>query len=79
MALASTKRITTIVLDADMDRLLDRAARDARTSRSEFIRVQLRRALEKYRPHPAPRSAGAVKGRFREPGTERNLFSKLER
>ncbi len=79
MALSSSKRITTIVLDADMDRLLNRAAHDLRTSRSEFIRSQLRRVLEQFREHPAPRSAGVVKTRIRERGTKAELFAKLER
>ena len=79
MAISSSKRVTTIVLDADMDRLLNRAAHDLGTSRSEFIRSQLRRVLEQFRDHPAPRSAGLVKSRLRERGTKAELFSKLER
>jgi hypothetical protein len=79
MALGSTKRVTTIILDADTDRLLSRAARELRTSRSEFIRSRLRLVLEQYRDHPKPRSAGLLKARLRERGHERELFEKLER
>jgi len=79
MALSAHKRVTTIVLDADMDRLLDRAAQEARISRSEFIRVQLRRVLERYRRHPKPRSAGVVKTPLRDRGNDAELFAKLER
>jgi metal-responsive CopG/Arc/MetJ family transcriptional regulator len=79
MVLSAAKRVTTIVLDAEMDRLLDVAARERHTSRSEFIRSQLRRALEQFRPHPKPRSAGVVKSRLHERGDERELFRHLER
>jgi len=79
MALSSRKRTTTLILDAETDRLLDRAARERGVSRSEFIRAQLRRALEQYRSHPKPRSAGAMR-RARAPRDEEAaLFAKLER
>jgi metal-responsive CopG/Arc/MetJ family transcriptional regulator len=78
MALSARKRVTTIILDAQTDQLLDAAARAHGVSRSEFIRTQLRRALEQYRPHPKPRSAGLVR-RLRERGNERDLFRALER
>jgi metal-responsive CopG/Arc/MetJ family transcriptional regulator len=78
MALSSRKRVTTIILDAQTDRLLAAASRAEGVSRSEFIRAQLRRALEQYRPHPKPRSAGVVRRRLRERGDERELF-RLER
>jgi metal-responsive CopG/Arc/MetJ family transcriptional regulator len=79
MALSSRKRATTIILDAKTDRLLDVVARAQGVSRSEFIRVQLRRALEQHRPHPRPRSAGIVKRRLRRRGDEVQLFRTLER
>jgi hypothetical protein len=66
-------------LDADMDRLLNRAAHDLRISRSEFIRSQLRRVLEQFREHPAPRSAGVVKSRIRERGIKADLFATADR
>jgi len=79
MALSSAKRTTTLILDAETDRLLDRAARERGVSRSEFIRAQLRRALEQYKAHPKPRSAGAMR-HTRAPGDEEvALFAKLER
>jgi metal-responsive CopG/Arc/MetJ family transcriptional regulator len=78
MALSASKRVTTIILDAQTDRLLGAAARAHGVSRSEFIRVQLRRALEQYRSHPKPRSAGVVR-RLGERGDERELFRTLER
>lgn len=79
MALSSAKRTTTLILDAETDRLLDIAARDRGLSRSEFVRIQLRRVLEQYRAHPKPRSAGAMK-RSRAPRDEEAaLFRKLER
>jgi metal-responsive CopG/Arc/MetJ family transcriptional regulator len=78
MALSARKRITTIILDAQTDRLLGAVARAHGVSRSEFIRAQLRRALEQYRPHPKPRSAGVVR-QLRERGDERELFRTLER
>jgi len=68
MALSRHKRTTTIILDAHTDRLLAAVARAQGVS--EFIRTQLRRALEQYRPHPKPRSAGAVARRLRERGDE---------
>jgi metal-responsive CopG/Arc/MetJ family transcriptional regulator len=79
MALSSRKRLTTIILDADTDRLLDVVARARGISRSEFIREQLRRSLEQYRLHPKPRSAGVIKRRLRSRGDERELFRALER
>jgi metal-responsive CopG/Arc/MetJ family transcriptional regulator len=79
MALTSSKRVTTIILDADMDRLLSRVARQLHTSRSEFIRSRLRLVLEQYRDHPKPRSSGVIKKAVRELGSERELFSKLEK
>jgi len=78
MALSARKRVTTIILDVQTDRLLGAAARAHGVSRSEFIRMQLRRALEQYRPHPKPRSAGVVR-RLGERGDERELFRTLER
>jgi metal-responsive CopG/Arc/MetJ family transcriptional regulator len=78
MALSVRKRTTTIILDAETDRLLGAVARAQGISRSEFIRAQLRRALEQYRPHPKPRSAGVVR-RLRQRGDERELFRSLER
>jgi metal-responsive CopG/Arc/MetJ family transcriptional regulator len=56
MALSRNQRATTIILDAETDRLLDVAAQEAGTSRSEFIRMQLRRVLLQYMEHPKPRS-----------------------
>jgi metal-responsive CopG/Arc/MetJ family transcriptional regulator len=79
MALSSRKRLTTIILDAQMDRLLDVVARARGISRSEFIREQLRRSLEQYRTHPKPRSAGIIKKRRLRSRDERDLFRKLER
>jgi hypothetical protein len=67
------KRATTIALDAELDKLLTRAARAQRISRSEFVRQQLDLALEQYRTHPRPRIAGIVK-RLRERGDETELF-----
>jgi metal-responsive CopG/Arc/MetJ family transcriptional regulator len=79
MGLSAAKRTTTLVLDAETDRLLDRAARERGVSRSEFIRAQLRLALEQYKSHPKPRSAGAMR-RARAPRDgEAELFSKLKR
>lgn len=68
------KRATTIALDAETDALLTVAARSERTSRSEFIRRSLSLVLERYRDHPKPRSAGAVRRKLRERGDERELF-----
>ena len=79
MALSSRKRVTTIILDAKTDRLLGVVARAQGVSRSEFIRVQLPRALEHHRSHPRPRSAGIVKRRLRQRGDEVELFRTLER
>lgn len=78
MALSARKRATTIILDAELDRLLGRAARAQGVSRSEFIRNQLRRSLEQFRRHPKPRSAGVIR-RLRELGDENELFRELER
>jgi len=69
----SRKKATTIALDPEDDRLLTRAARARRVSRAEFIRQQLSLALEQYRRHPKPRSAGVVR-RLSERGDERELF-----
>lgn len=78
MALAKNKRVTTIVLDRELDRLLDVAAEARGVSRSEFVRSQLARVLEQYVEHPRPRSAGVVR-RLRTRGDENELFRKLER
>ncbi len=79
MSLSPAKRMTTLILDAETDRLLSVAARDRGVSRSEFIRVQLRRVLEQYKSHPRPRSA-AVLRRARAPRDEEaEVFSRLER
>jgi metal-responsive CopG/Arc/MetJ family transcriptional regulator len=72
MALA-TKIATTIALDPEDNRLLSRAARERGISRSEFIRQHLALALEQYRRHPKPRSAGVVRA-LTERGDERELF-----
>jgi metal-responsive CopG/Arc/MetJ family transcriptional regulator len=78
MALSPAKRTTTVILDSETDRLLDIAARERGVSRSEFIRAQLRRALEQYKSHPKPRSAGVM--RRRAPRDEEAvLFENLER
>ena len=69
----SAKRATTIALDHAQDRLLTRAARARGISRSEFIRQQLALALEQYRRHPKPASAGIVR-RLTEYGDEGELF-----
>ena len=78
MELSARKR-TTIILDADLHRLLDRAARERGVSRSEFIRAQLRRVLEQYRSHPRPKSAGAIRGPLTEAADEERLYRELER
>jgi len=72
MALRHMKA-TTIALDPEDDRLLTRAARERGVSRAEFIRQQLSLALEQYRRHPAPVSAGAVR-ELSERGNECELF-----
>jgi metal-responsive CopG/Arc/MetJ family transcriptional regulator len=69
----SRKKATTIALDLEDDRLLSRAARERGISRSEFIRQHLALALEQYRRHPRPRSAGVVRA-LTERGDERELF-----
>jgi len=79
MALGRRQRVTTIILDATTDRLIGVAARAQGISRSEFIRRHLRRALEQYRSHPKPRSAGVVRHRLRTRGDESELFRELER
>ncbi|MBI4517641.1 MAG: ribbon-helix-helix protein, CopG family [Deltaproteobacteria bacterium] len=79
MTLSRAKPVTTITLDAETTRLLDRAAREQGISRSQFVRRQLRRALEQFREHPRPRSAGVIKGRLRECADESELFRDLER
>jgi hypothetical protein len=76
MALSAAKRTTTLILDTETDRLLDIAAREQRVSRSEFIRAQLRRALEQYKDHPKPRSAGTMRGRAPH-DEEKALFKRL--
>lgn len=77
MALSAAKRTTTLILDTETDRLLDIAAREQNVSRSEFIRAQLRRALEQYKNHPKPRSAGTMRGRAPR-DEEKALFKRLE-
>ena len=72
MALAHMKA-TTIALDPETDRLLTLAARDRGVSRSEYIRQQLSLALEQYRRHPKPKSAGIVSS-LPERGDESELF-----
>jgi hypothetical protein len=72
MALSRMKA-TTIALSREDDRLLSRAARERRISRSEFIRQHLAIVLEQYRRHPKPRSAGIVRA-LAERGDERELF-----
>ena len=69
----SRKKATTIALDPETDRLLTQAARERGVSRSEFIRQQLALVLEQYRPHPKPRSGGAIRA-LRERGDEKELF-----
>jgi len=76
MALSAAKRTTTLILDTDTDRLLDIAAREQGVSRSEFIRAQLRRALEQYKDHPKPRSAGTMRRRAPR-DEEKALFKRL--
>lgn len=70
----SRKKATTIALDPADDRLLSRVARERGISRSEFIRRQLALALEQYRRHPKPKSAGIVRA-LTERGDERELFN----
>jgi hypothetical protein len=79
MALSSAKRVTTIVLDAETDRLLGIAARELGTSRSGFVRAQLHRVLQQFRQHPRPRSAGVVKSRITNRSSEAELFREIER
>jgi hypothetical protein len=74
MALSRAKRVTSIILDTETDRLLEQAARERGVSRSEFVRAQLRRVLEQFREHPKPRSAGVIRDRLRERGDEDDLF-----
>ncbi len=76
MALARMKA-TTIALDLETDRLLTRAARERGISRSEFIRQQLSLALEQYRSHPKPSSAGVLAS-LPERGDESELFRELD-
>ncbi len=45
MALSSAKRTTTVILDAETDRLLDRAAREHRPAMRAFIEDVERRAF----------------------------------
>jgi Arc/MetJ-type ribon-helix-helix transcriptional regulator len=56
-----------------VDRLLTRAARERGVSRSDFIRQHLSLALEQYRGHPKPRSAGSPHS-LSERGDESELF-----
>jgi metal-responsive CopG/Arc/MetJ family transcriptional regulator len=79
MALSSAKRTTTIILDSETDRLLDLASKERGVSRSEFIRMQLRRALEQYKTHPKPKSAGSMRRKRAPDDEERELFARLER
>ena len=72
MALAR-KKVTTIALDPEDDRLLSRAAEERGISRSEFVRRHLALVLEQYRRHPKPRSAGVLR-HLKERGDERELF-----
>lgn len=67
------KKATTIALDPAVDRLLSIAARQRGISRSEFIRQHLSLALEQYRRHPRPGSAGVLRT-LKERGDERELF-----
>jgi hypothetical protein len=78
MALSEDKRATTVILDRETDRLLTLAARERGLSRSEYIRSQLSRALEQYRRHPRPRSAGTLR-RATPADDERDLFVHLEK
>jgi hypothetical protein len=79
MALSAAKRTTTLILDAETDRLLNIAARQRGLSRSEFIRAQLRRVLEQYKAHPKPRSAGVMRRRSAPVDEEAVLYRDLER
>jgi Arc/MetJ-type ribon-helix-helix transcriptional regulator len=69
----SRMKTITIALRPEDDRLLSRAARGRKISRSEFIRRHLAIVLEQYRRHPKPRSAGIVRA-LPERGDERELF-----
>ena len=69
----SRKKATTIALDPEHDRLLTVAAHARGISRSEFVRQQLALALEQYRRHPKPRSAGIIRS-LAERGNEAELF-----
>jgi hypothetical protein len=77
MALSAAKRTTTLILDTETDRLLNIAAHERGVSRSEFIRAQLRRALEQCKTHPKPRSAGVMRRRAPR-DEEASLFERLE-
>ncbi|MBV8752965.1 MAG: ribbon-helix-helix protein, CopG family [Hyphomicrobiales bacterium] len=66
-------KATTIALSREDHRLLSRAARELKISRSEFIRQHLAVVLEQYRRHPPPLSAGIVRA-LPEHGDERELF-----
>ena len=68
------KKATTIALEPELDALLTEAARSDGISRAEFIRRQLRLALELYRDHPKPRCAGMLEGPLPERGDESELF-----
>jgi metal-responsive CopG/Arc/MetJ family transcriptional regulator len=65
--------VTTIALDPEVDRLLTQAARERGVSRSDFIRQHLSLALEQYRHHSKPRSAGTLRS-LSERGDECELF-----
>jgi metal-responsive CopG/Arc/MetJ family transcriptional regulator len=70
----SKKVATTIALEAEMNKLLTRAAEERGVSRSEFIRQQLMLVLEQYRNHPKPKVAGIIRHRLRDRGDEAELF-----
>ena len=69
----SRKKIIRIALTPADHRLLSRAARERGVSRSEFVRKHPILALQQYRHHPTPRSAGIVSA-LPERGDERELF-----
>ena len=79
MALPRRKHLTTVTLDAETSRLVDIGARQVGLSRSEFVRRQLSRALEQFRPHPKPRSAGIIRRPLRERADKSELFRHIER
>ncbi|HEY3454373.1 MAG TPA: ribbon-helix-helix protein, CopG family [Bryobacteraceae bacterium] len=63
-----------IALDQKVGRLLTRAVRERGVSRPDFIRQHLSLALEQYRRHRKPRSAGTLCS-LSERGDEHELFS----